>query len=368
MSAPIQSDRDHRFIARAVDLAKKGLYTTKPNPRVGCVVVRGDEIVGEGWHERTGQSHAEIHALSAAGERAKDSEVFVSLEPCAHTGRTGPCAQALVDAGVKRVVAAMIDPNPQVAGRGLEMLRSAGIAAEISEKDCGAGELNAGFCKRMASGRPLVRLKVAATMDGRTAANDGSSQWITGEAARAEVHALRARSCAIVTGIGTVREDDPRLNARLDEDVVQPLRVVLDGNAQLDPAARLFSEPGDVLVITSREDDEGYGFDARAEQVCLRGEDGRVDVAGVLDILAARSCNEVLVEAGAGVAGAFVSRGLVDEIWVYQSPDMLGSGGRGMFIMRGIRSIGDRVRFELKDVSRTGRDLRLIYSPSREGG
>ena len=366
MSAPIQSDRDHRFIARAVDLAKKGLYTTKPNPRVGCVVVRGDEIVGEGWHERAGESHAEIHALSAAGERAKGSEVFVSLEPCAHTGRTGPCAEALVDAGVKRVVAAMIDPNPQVGGRGIEMLRSAGIAADISEKDCGAGELNAGFRKRMASGRPLVRLKVAATMDGRTAANDGSSQWITGEAARAEAHQLRARSCAVVTGIGTVREDDPRLNARLDEDVVQPLRVVLDGNGQLDPSARLFSEPGDVLVITSREDDEGYGFDARTEQVCLQGEDGRVDVAGVLDILAARSCNEVLVEAGAGVAGAFVSRGLVDEIWVYQSPDMLGSGGRGMFVMRGIRSIGDRVRFELKDVSRTGRDLRLIYSPSRE--
>ena len=194
MSMPIQSDRDHRFIARAVDLAKKGLYTTKPNPRVGCVVVRGDEIVGEGWHERAGESHAEIRALSAAGERAEDSEVFVSLEPCAHTGRTGPCAEALVDAGVKRVVAAMIDPNPQVAGRGIEMLRSAGIAAEISEKDCGAVELNEGFCKRMANGRPLVRLKVAATMDGRTAANDGSSQWITGEAARAEVHAMRARS------------------------------------------------------------------------------------------------------------------------------------------------------------------------------
>ena len=366
MNTPDHSDRDLRFIARAVELAKRGLYTTKPNPRVGCVVVQGDEIVGEGWHERAGESHAEIHALSAAGDRAKGSEIFVSLEPCAHAGRTGPCAQALVDAGVSRVVAAMIDPNPQVAGRGIEMLRSAGIAAEISEQDCGAVELNAGFCKRMTSGRPLVRLKVAATMDGRTAANDGSSQWITGEAARAEVHQLRARSCAIVTGIGTVREDNPRLNARVDEDVVQPLRVVLDGNGQLDPSARLFSEPGDVLIVTSRADDEVYGFDARTEQLCLTGEDGRVDVAGLLDLLAERACNEVLVEAGAGVAGAFVSRGLVDEIWIYQSPDMLGTGGRGMFVMRGIRSIGDRVKFELKDVSKIGRDLRLVYSPSKE--
>jgi|TARA_B100002052_G_scaffold34744_1_gene26789 diaminohydroxyphosphoribosylaminopyrimidine deaminase/5-amino-6-(5-phosphoribosylamino)uracil reductase len=368
MNTPDQMDRDHRFMTRAVELAKRGLYTTKPNPRVGCVVVQGDEIVGEGWHERAGEPHAEIHALSDAGERAKGSEVFVSLEPCAHSGRTGPCVQALVDAGVSRVVAAMIDPNPQVAGRGIEMLRTAGIAAEISQQDCGALDLNPGFCKRMAGGRPLVRLKVAATMDGRTAANDGSSQWITGEAARAEVHQLRARSCAIVTGIGTVREDNPRLNARVDEDVVQPLRVVLDGNGQLDPSARLFSESGDVLIVTSREDDEGYGFDARTEQLCLAGEDGRVDVAGVLDILAERACNEVLVEAGAGVAGAFVSRSLVDEIWVYQSPDMLGSGGRGMFVMRGIRSIDDRVKFELKDASRIGRDLRLIYRPAREGG
>jgi len=366
MTASTLSDRDHRFVARAVALAKHGLYTTKPNPRVGCVVIQGEEIVGEGWHERAGEAHAEIRALSAAGNRAKGAEVFVSLEPCAHTGRTGPCARALIDAGVKRVVAAMVDPNPQVAGKGLEMLNSAGIDAQLAEDDCGAADLNLGFCRRVAGGRPLVRLKVAATLDGRTAANDGSSQWITGEAARADVHRLRARSCAVVTGIGTVREDDPLLNARVDGEVVQPLRVVLDGNGQLDPEARLFSESGKVLIVSSRDDDEGFGFDARTEQVCLRGDDGRVDVAGVLGLLAERSCNEVLVEAGAGVAGAFVSRRLVDELWVYQSPDMLGSGGRGMFVMRGIRSINDRVAFELEDVCKIGRDLRLIYVPSQE--
>ena len=366
MNASTLSDRDHQFVARAVDLAKNGLYTTKPNPRVGCVVVQDEEVVGEGWHERAGEAHAEIHALSVAGNRAKGAEVFVSLEPCAHTGRTGPCVTALIEAGVKRVVAAMVDPNPQVAGKGLEMLNSAGIVAQVSQDDCGAAELNAGFCRRVVGGRPLVRLKVAATLDGRTAANDGSSRWITGEEARADVHQLRASSCALVTGIGTVREDDPRLNARIDRQVVQPLRVVLDGNGQLDPEARLFSEPGDILIVTSREDDEGFDFDARTEQICLAGADGRVDVAGVLDLLAERSCNEVLVEAGAGVAGAFVSRGLVDELWVYQSPDMLGSGGRGMFVMRGIRSINDRVVFELEDVCRIGRDVRLIYTPSRE--
>ena len=361
------SDRDHRFVARAVDLARNGLYTTKPNPRVGCVVVQDEQIVGEGWHERAGEAHAEVHALSVAGTRAKGAEVFVSLEPCAHTGRTDPCADALVKAGVKRVVAAMVDPNPQVAGKGLELLKSAGIDVQVSQDDCGAGDLNAGFCQRVVGGRPLVRLKLAATLDGRTAANDGTSQWITGEEARADVHQMRARSCAIVTGIGTVREDDPRLNARIDGQVVQPLRVVLDGNGQLDPGARLFSETGDVLIVTSREDDEGFDFDARTEQICLTGEDGRVDIAAVLDLLAERSCNEVLIEAGAGVAGAFVSRGLVDELWVYQSPDMLGSGGRGMFVMRGIRSINYRVAFELKDVCRIGRDVRLIYTPSPDG-
>jgi len=367
MSTQNISDRERRFLERAVELAKNGLFTTKPNPRVGCVVTKGDEIVGEGWHERAGEAHAEIHALTASGSRAKGAEVFVSLEPCAHTGRTGPCAQALTDAGVKRVVAAMVDPNPLVAGKGLDMLRAAGIDAEVSKDDCGAARLNAGFCRRMAGGRPLVRLKVAATLDGRTAANDGSSQWITGEAARADVHRLRASSCAVVTGIGTVRKDNPRLNARVDANVEQPLRVVLGGSYQLDPQARLFSEPGNILVVTSREDDEGSGFDARTEQICLACDDGQVDVAGVLDVLAEHACNEVLVEAGAGVAGAFVSGGLVDELWVYQSPDMLGSGGRGMFVMQGIRSINDRIEFELKDICTIGRDLRLIYAPAKEG-
>ena len=358
------SPRDSALLSQAVSLARRGLYTTKPNPRVGCVICQGETLVGEGWHQRAGEAHAEILALQQAGEQARGAEVFVSLEPCAHQGRTGPCAQALIDAGVRRIVVAMTDPNPKVCGKGLALMKQAGMEVVLADDDMGARDLNGGFCQRMEHGRPLVRLKLGATMDGRTAANDGTSQWITGEEARADVHDLRARSCAVVTGIGTIRNDNPRLNARVDGDVVQPLRVVLDGNGQMSLGARLFSEPGQILVVTAKDTEEaGYDFDDRTEQICLTGKGSRVDIAAVLATLAARSCNEVLIEAGAGVAGAFLSGGLVDEIWVYQSPDVLGSGGHGMFVMRGIRTLEERVRLELSDVTRIGRDLRLILRP-----
>ncbi|MDP6029418.1 MAG: bifunctional diaminohydroxyphosphoribosylaminopyrimidine deaminase/5-amino-6-(5-phosphoribosylamino)uracil reductase RibD [Arenicellales bacterium] len=364
MITPTQlTDRDSDLMSQAVALARKGLYTTKPNPRVGCVIIQDHTIVGQGWHEKAGEPHAEIHALRNAGVRARGAEVFVSLEPCAHQGRTGPCAQALIDAGVQRVVSAMGDPNPKVAGRGHRMLEQAGIEVILADDELGARELNSGFCRRMEAERPLVRLKVAATMDGRTAAWDGSSQWITSEEARNDAHRLRARSCAVVSGIGTIRADNPRLNARLDEPVVQPLRVVLVGRSQVDPAARLFSVAGPVLIVGSDENQTASEFDQRTERVCLRGSGGQVDLNQLLDLLAARHCNEVLVEAGAAVAGAFVSGGLVDEVWVYQSPDVLGSGGRGMFVMPGIGSIDDRLRFELSDVCQIGRDLRLVYRP-----
>jgi diaminohydroxyphosphoribosylaminopyrimidine deaminase/5-amino-6-(5-phosphoribosylamino)uracil reductase len=348
---------------QAIVLARKGLYTTKPNPRVGCVIIQDHTIVGEGWHAKAGGPHAEVHALRKAGARARGGEVFVSLEPCAHQGRTGPCAQALIDAGVQRVVSAMADPNPKVAGQGHRMLEQAGIEVILADDELGARELNAGFCRRMEAGRPLVRLKVAATMDGRTAAGDGSSQWITSEEARNDVHRLRARSCALVSGIGTIRTDNPRLNARLDEPVVQPLRVVLVGRNQVDPAARIFATDGPVLIVGSDENQIGGEFDQRTGRVCLRGSDGQVDLNQLLDLLSARHCNEVLVEAGAAVAGAFIAKGLVDEVWVYQSPDVLGSAGRGMFVMPGIGSMDDRVHFELNDVRQIGRDLRLVYRP-----
>lgn len=357
--------RDTALLSQAVSLARKGLFTTKPNPRVGCVIYQGETLVGEGWHQRAGESHAEIHALQQAGEQARGGEVFVSLEPCAHQGRTGPCGQALIDAGVRRIVVAMTDPNPKVCGKGLALLEQAGIEVVLSEDDLGARDLNAGFCQRMEHGRPLVRIKLGATMDGRTAAYDGTSQWITSEAARADVHELRACSCAVVTGIGTIRNDNPRLNARVAGDVVQPLRVVLDGNGQMPLTARLFSEPGHILVVTAKDtEDASYDFDDRTEQICLGGKGSRIDLAAVLATLAARSCNEVLVEAGAVVAGAFLSAGLVDEVWVYQSPDVLGTAGHGMFVIRGIRTLEERVRLELSDVTRIGRDLRLIYRPA----
>jgi diaminohydroxyphosphoribosylaminopyrimidine deaminase/5-amino-6-(5-phosphoribosylamino)uracil reductase len=243
------------------------------------------------------------------------------------------------------------------------MLEQAGIEVILADDELGARELNSGFCRRMETGRPLVRLKVAATMDGRTAAGDGSSQWITSGEARNDVQHLRARSCALVSGIGTIRADNPRLNVRLDEPVVQPLRVVLVGRNQIDPAARLFSVDGPVLIVASDENQIGGEFDERTERVCLKGSDGQVDLGQLLDLLAARQCNEVLVEAGAAVAGAFVAGGLVDEVWVYQSPDVLGSDGRGMFVMPGIGSMDDRLRFELSTVSQIGRDLRLVYRP-----
>ena len=364
MITPTQlTERDRDLMNQAVALARRGLYTTKPNPRVGCVIVQDHTIVGEGWHEKAGEAHAEVHALRNAGARARGAEVFVSLEPCAHQGRTGPCAQALIDAGVQRVVSAMGDPNPKVAGRGHRMLKEAGIEVILADDGLGARELNSGFCRRMEAGRPLVRLKVAATMDGRTAAGDGSSQWITSEEARNDVQHLRARSCALVSGIGTIRADNPRLNVRLDEPVVQPLRVVLVGRHPVDPAARLFSVDGPVLIVGSDEKQIAGEFDQRIGRVCLRGPDGQVDLNQLLDLLSARHCNEVLVEAGAAVAGAFIAGGLVDEVWVYQSPDMLGSDGRGMFVMPTIGSIADRLRFELSDVCQIGRDLRLVYRP-----
>jgi diaminohydroxyphosphoribosylaminopyrimidine deaminase/5-amino-6-(5-phosphoribosylamino)uracil reductase len=351
-------------MARALELARRGQFTTKPNPMVGCVIVRDQDIIAEGWHERAGAAHAEINALEAAGDAAHGAEAFVTLEPCSHTGRTGPCAEALINAGIGRVIAAMEDPNPKVAGTGLARLRDAGIDVTVGVGAETAAKLNAGFVKRMAHGTPRLRVKLAASMDGRTAASDGSSQWITCAEARADVHRLRAASCAVITGIGTVTADNPRLNARLAEAVVQPLRVVIDGKAQLDPNAALFSVEGSVLVVTaSQEDDDGYGFDARTELISLIGSDNRVDLAALMDHLGQRCCNEVLLEAGAGVAGAFVSAGLIDELVVYLAPDLLGSGGRGMFVLRGIGSLSNRICFEISDVQQLGRDLRVTLQP-----
>lgn len=364
MSDP--SSLDLQMMERALELAAKGLYTTKPNPMVGCVIVRDTKIVAEGWHREAGKAHAEIEALDVAGDLARGADIYVNLEPCCHVGRTGPCTPALIEAGVRRVVIAMEDPNPKVSGNGIRALEEAGIVVTIGPRAEAARQLNEGFVLRMERGRPLVRVKLAATIDGKTAAADGSSQWITSIEARQDVHRWRAASAAVVTGSGTVSSDNPRLNARLDSDLVQPIRVVLSGKIRLDPGAALFEVDGPVLVVTAGEQGgNAFGFDRRTELINLQGKDGRVDLAALVMELGERGCNDILVEAGAGIAGAFAARDLVDEYLLYLAPDLLGSEGRGMFVLHGIRNLTDRISLDIQEIQQLGRDLRLRLRPVR---
>lgn len=361
---------DHRYMARALQLARRGLYTTDPNPRVGCVLVRDGEVVGEGWHRRAGEPHAEIHALRAAGERARGATVYVTLEPCAHHGRTPPCSEALVEAGVARVVAAMRDPNPQVAGKGLQRLEAAGIGTETGVLEAEAAALNPGFIRRMQRGRPWVRCKLAMSLDGRTAMRSGESRWITGDAARADVHRLRARSSAIVTGAGTVLADDPSLTARLPEDdgpVEQPLRVVLDTHLAMPPTARMLSLPGQTLVLTAsdaggpRAELEAAGAEVRV----MPARDGQLDLEAVLDELGRREINEVLFETGAVLAGAVLRAGLIDELIVYMAPHLMGDEARGLFHLPGLSRMDQRIALEIRDIRSVGRDWRITAVPER---
>ncbi|MEW6039377.1 MAG: bifunctional diaminohydroxyphosphoribosylaminopyrimidine deaminase/5-amino-6-(5-phosphoribosylamino)uracil reductase RibD [Pseudomonadota bacterium] len=359
---------DHRFMARALRLAEKGLYTTDPNPRVGCVLAQGKEVVGEGWHQRAGGPHAEIAALRDAGERARDATAYVTLEPCSHHGRTPPCADALIEAGVHRVVAAMQDPNPRVAGRGLERLRQAGVEVSCGLLRQEAERLNPGFVKRMRSGLPFVRSKLAMSLDGRTALASGESKWITGEAARRDVHRLRARSSAIVTGIGTVRADDPLLTARLSEDtdLEQPARVILDSRLRSPADARVFRRAGRALVLTTAADPLARQSlaDAGAEVVEVESDAwGRPEVSAVVRVLGQLEFNEVLFEAGATLNGALLTAGVVDEWVVYLAPCILGDDARGLFRLPGLARMADRPELAIVDARRVGKDLRLILRP-----
>ncbi len=352
-------------MARALQLAARGLYGTDPNPRVGCVIVRDGQVVGEGWHQRAGEPHAEVFALRAAGEQARGATAYVTLEPCAHHGRTPPCAEALIAAGVARVVAAMEDPFPQVAGKGLQMLRDAGIATEVGLMAAEAEQLNIGFVSRLRRGRPWVRLKMAMSLDGRTAMANGDSKWISCDAARADVQRLRARSSAIVTGIGTVLADDPQLNVRLDGCTRQPLRVVLDSGLKMSPRARMLSLAGETWVATATSDE--------ARRQALRQQGARVfdlprsasglDLNALLAELSRASVNEVLVEAGPTLAGAFVAAGLVDELVIYQAPHLMGDGGRGLLHLPGLACMQDRIALQMTDVRQVGDTLRLTLRP-----
>jgi diaminohydroxyphosphoribosylaminopyrimidine deaminase / 5-amino-6-(5-phosphoribosylamino)uracil reductase len=352
---------DREFMGRALQLARRGLYTTTPNPRVGCVVVKDGAVIGEGWHERAGLPHAEALALAQAGERARGATLYVNLEPCSHQGRTPPCADAVIAAGAARVVAAMQDPNPQVAGAGFARLRDAGIRVEHGLMEDEARELNIGFVSRMTRGRPWVRMKIAASLDGRTALANGKSQWITAEAARRDGHAWRARACAVLTGVGTVKDDDPRLTVRDVETPRQPLKVLIDSRLEVDPGARLF-EDGRVLVVAAREDpDRANVLRTRgAEVISIPNAQGKTELMAVMRELGGRGINELHVEAGTRLNGSLLREGCVDELLVYLAPSVIGDSGRGMFALPEMTSLEQRTGLELHAVERIGEDVRVL--------
>lgn len=360
-------------MARAIQLARRGLYSTSPNPRVGCVLLKNGKIIGEGFHQQAGRGHAEVNALAAAREAGCDvagATAYVTLEPCSHHGKTPPCADALVAAGVRRVVIGMLDPNPLVSGRGIARLADAGIEVHAPLLEDEARALNPGFIKRMETGLPWVFAKTASSLDGRTAMRSGESQWITGPAARADVQKLRARSCAIVTGMGTVREDNPALTVR-DESLAlpgmllrQPLRVILDSQLRIDPAAKILEQPGNVLLVHASDNPakqaelNGKGV----ETVQLANAEGRIDLQALLQELAGRQCNEVMLESGATLLGAFLQAGLVDELVCYQAPCLLGSDARPLAELP-LTAMAEKIALDILSIRQVGDDIRIQARP-----
>jgi len=354
---------------RALSLAAKGLYSADPNPRVGCVLVKADTIVGEGWHVRSGTAHAEINALRQAGAAAAGATAYVTLEPCCHHGRTGPCTDALIQAGVTRVVSAMADPNPRIGGRGLRILRDAGIELETGLLADEAAELNPGFISRMTWGRPFVRCKIAASLDGRTAMANGESKWITGSQARNDVHRLRARASAVLTGSGTVATDEPSLNIRLAGlPARQPLRVMLDTQYRVPATNHFFSIESPTLVVGALTAPDPYvrALPAHAEVISAgRASCGSgVNLGRALSLLADREINEVHLEAGATLTGAFLAARLVDEVVVYLAPVVMGDMARGMFHLPGLERMQDRIGLRTVSATPIGQDLKLVLRPS----
>lgn len=363
---------DSQWMAQALRLAEQGLYSASPNPRVGCVLVKDEKVIGSGWHQRAGEPHAEVYALREAGELAYGATAYVTLEPCSHYGRTPPCADALIAAGVARVVVAMLDPNPLVSGNGVEKLRAAGIQVDCGLMEAAAHDLNVGFIARMTRGMPWLRSKVGMSLDGRTALSNGVSQWITGAEARLDVQHWRARSCAVLTGINTILVDDAQLNVRESEEIFPPLRrggqegfrqpqrVVLDSQLRMPLDAKIL-RGGGTLIYTANSNslviNKLHEFGATV--VVLPDANNQVDLPAMLRDLALRGCNEVLVEAGGILNGALLKAGLVDELLLYVAPQLLGDTARGMAALGELTALDQRVNLVWQDVRQVGRDLRI---------
>ena len=357
---------DREFMRQALELGERGLYTTTPNPRVGCVIVKDGAVVASGWHEKAGLPHAEALALKAAGERASGATLYLNLEPCSHHGRTPPCADAIVASGIKRVVAAMQDPNPKVAGAGFAKLRAAGIEVEHGLMEDEARELNIGFVARMTRGRPWVRIKIAASLDGRTALANGKSQWITGEVARADGHRWRARACAILTGHGTVRDDDPQLNVRGVDTPRQPLKIVVDSRFETSPTARLLKD-GKTLVAGAVNEARSIAAlkHAGADTVIIPNDRGKVELFKLMEELARRELNEIHVEGGTRLNGSLLQAGVVDELLLYLAPRIIGDSGRGMFDLPELSNLSQAKGLKIRELERVGEDIRIVARLSR---
>lgn len=358
---------DQRFMALALQLAERGITTTQPNPRVGCVIVKQGQVIAQGWHEKAGLAHAEIIALQQAGDEARSATVYVTLEPCSHFGRTPPCADALIASGVSEVIIAMQDPNPLVAGEGMKKLIASGIAVRSGLLQQQAVELNRGFVSRMQRGRPWVTLKLAASLDGRTAMKNGESKWITGPEARADVQKMRAASCAILTGSGTVLADDPSLTVRIEGEKRQPLRVVLDSHLSIPDSTKLFHDGYPLLIATATEENDDRFQQLKARGIDIRSfpaQAGRVDTLSLLECLSEDySCNEVLVEAGSVVCGSLLASRLVDEVVLYLAPVVMGSAARGLFDLPGLDTMAKKIHLSVKDVRVVGQDWRFTVQP-----
>ncbi len=363
------SPREHVFMARALQLARRGLYTTQPNPRVGCLIVHHGRIVGEGWHQRAGQAHAEVYALQQAGEQARGAEAYITLEPCLHYGRTPPCVDALIAAGIRRVIVAMQDPNPPVAGQGLQALQAAGIETAVGLLEQEARALNLGFLSAMERARPFVRLKLAMSLDGRTAMADGTSQWISGEAARKDVQYWRAQAAAVLTGIGTVLQDDPGLNVRLKAEslgitgeVRQPVRVVLDSHLRFPVQARMASLPGKTRVYTTQAANECHQLLLQQGVEVIHLDAEQLALKAVMQQLMQEQLYEVHVEAGASLAAALLEQGWVDELIIYMAPHLMGSKALPLLNLP-LDNMQDRIALHIQEMRAIGQDWRIIAKP-----